>query len=120
MIEVYDYNLDMRVQLKGKIKEVPKKLGYTDIVSIHGKRFSESVRVVIDLNIVIDYLDEDNYTALKDIFMYSHGTLEINDIVRGITYRGYSMTGDTFSLEDYEDFDKKKLYYKGTISLIRV
>ena len=120
MIEIYDYNLDIRVILKGKIKEIPKKLGYTDIVSIHGKRFSETVRAVIDLNIVIDYLDENNYIVLKDIFMYSHSALEITDTIRGVSYRGYSMAGDTFSLEDYEDFEKKQLYYKGTINLIRV
>lgn len=117
MIQIYDSTLGITLTFQGKIKEIAKKMNYNEVTSIYGRRFSESVRKVIDLETTIEFLDELSYKKLQDIFMFSNGELEIHNIDTGKMYRGYIIGGDSLSLDEFEDFDNKILYYKGGLLL---
>lgn len=119
MIQIYDSSLGISITFLGKIKEISRKMNYNEVISIYGRRFSESVRNVTDLEIAIDFVSEGGYKKLQDIFMLSTGELEIQNIDSGKTYRGYIIGGDTFSLDEFENFEDKSLYYKGGLNLLR-
>lgn len=119
MIEIYDESLGLSVVFQGKIKEIPKKRGYTEIESIRGQKFSEHLRGVINLSIEIIHMSLEDYEKLKQIFLSSNKTLTLDNLSKGNSYYGYYIIGDTLTLDEYEDFDNKTFYYKGELSLER-
>lgn len=119
MIRISDNNIGVSVVFEGDIKEISRKINYNEIISIRGKRYTESSRGVTDLESTIDFLSESDYKKLQDIFLLSNISLEIEDLDTGKIYMGYYITGDTLSLDRYEDFMEKIYYYKGGLSLYK-
>lgn len=117
MIIIYDNFLGINIKLEGSIQEIPKKMNYSEIITIRGSILSESSRSVINLNLTINFLNETGYKKLQDIFLYGNKKLLIEDLSTGKTYNNYFIQGDTLNLESLEDVDMKKFYYKGGINL---
>lgn len=120
MINIFDDTLGLSVTLEGKIKEIPKKINHNEIISIQGFRFTEMSRGVIDISLDIIYINETNYRTLQDLFLYSKGTLIIENLDRGQVYKNYYIQGDTINLDEYENLEEQEYYYKGNILLNKV
>lgn len=119
MINIYDEELGIAIDIEGVLKEVARKINNNEIISIRGSRFSEKSRSVIDLDLTIKYISEDKYKQLQDIFLYSNNKLYIENLDEGKAYKNYYIQGDTLSLDKYEDYENEKYYYKGGISLYK-
>ena len=119
IINIYDEELGVSINIEGSLKEVARKINSNEIVSIRGTRFSEKSRSVIDLDLTIKYINENNYRQLQDIFLYSINKLYIENLDEGTVYKNYYIQGDTFSLDKYEDYENEEYYYKGSISLYK-
>ncbi len=119
MIRVTDKNIGVSVNFEGSIKEIARKINHNEIISIRGRRFSESSRGVTDLETRIEFLSEDDYGRLQDIFLLSNEKLEIEDLDTGKIYIDYYISGDSLSLDRQEDFMEKIYYYKGGITLFK-
>lgn len=120
MISIYDNTLGISVILNGKLKEIPKKRGYNEIETIRGNKIKEYIKSVINLNLTIDYIDEENYEKLKQLFLFSTTNIKIVNDKNNKIYNNYMIIGDTLSLEEYENFIDSTLYYKGEIILERI
>ena len=119
MINIYDEELGISINLEGNLKEIARKINNNEIISIRGSRFSEKSRSVIDLDLNIKYISEEKYKQLQDIFLYSNSELYIENLDEGRIYKNYYIQGDTLSLDKYEDYENEKYYYKGGISLFK-
>lgn len=119
MIRILCEDIGTQVLCKGKIKGVLRKLHFNEIVSIKGGRFTESVRGVKDLEVTVDYMSEEDYEKLQDVFLFSNTKLEIEDIDTGKIYVSYYIGGDTLTLEQHEDYINRNYYYKGGFSLLK-
>lgn len=119
MIRISDSNIGVAITFEGNIKEIARKINYNEIVSIRGRRFSESSRGVTDLDAKIEFLSEDDYGKLQDIFLLSNKKLEIEDLDTGKIYMDYYISSNSLSLDRYEDFIEKIYYYKGGLTLFK-
>ena len=119
MIIVYDSMLGIEVELEGSVKETPKKINYSEITTIRGSVFSESSRGVINLSLTIDYITEEDYYRLTDIFLYGNNSLLIEDLDTGRTYKNYFIQGESLSLDRMVDYDSKTYYYKGGLNIFK-
>lgn len=119
MIRITDNRIGVQILFEGKIKEVSKKINFNELTSIRGGRFTESVRGVKDLEVTINYIAENDYNRLQDIFLLSNNSLEVENIDTGKIYVGYFIAGDTISLDEYEDYENKNYYYKGGLNLYK-
>lgn len=117
MIRITDKNIGITISFEGELREKATRINHNEIISIRGRRFSESARSVIDLEAKIEFLSDDDYNKLQDIFLLSNKALEVEDLDTGKIYVNYYIIGDSLSLDRYEDFIEKIYYYKGGITL---
>lgn len=119
MITLKDLTTGNELTLGGSIKPIPRKVGFNKVETIYGERKLESIRLLIDLELTIDYLHENDYFNITAMFGQGNG-LDIEDGDIGDFYTGYAIDGEYLDLEKKLDIKRKNYYYKGTISLIKV
>lgn len=106
-------------ELKGQIKTTATKRGYNSVQTIYGQEKQEYTRGVINISLTVDYISDDNYEKLLDIFLSGNET-SISDVVQGGEYVDYIISGETLNLVKNVDFEKRKYYYSGTIELHKI
>lgn len=113
MIIISDKLTGLSCQLEGKFKRTPTKRGYSEKMSNEGEMLGESIRAVIDLSLTIEKISQTDYDNLEKIFLTGNSRLDITDDSRAVEYNNYYIQGESFSLEEKEDYDTKTYYYTG-------
>lgn len=116
MIILTNNKFNYSVEFKGSIKPIPTRLGMNKVETIYNERVTETSRFVFDLQITMDYMDNDMFDNLSIMFGKAH-VITIEDSDTGDYYTGYEISGDTLDLEKKEDYKTKKFYYKGSLKL---
>ncbi|MGL4210808.1 MAG: hypothetical protein ACRCRT_04600 [Cetobacterium somerae] len=110
-------NID--VSFGGTIKINPRKIGFNKVETIYGENKVESIRLVIDLEVNIEYLDDSDYYKLMVLFG-GNCVIDIEDLDTGDYYTDYMIDGDVLSLERKEDIKQKRYYHKGSIRVMKL
>lgn len=106
-------------ELKGVITTTVTKRGYNSVETIYGQEKQEYTRGVINITLTVNYMSDDNYEKLFDIFL-SGNEISISDVTQGGEYIDYIISGETLNLVKNVDFEKRQYYYSGSIELHKI
>lgn len=119
MITLYNRDKGIYCSFEGFLQRIPTKIGNATYETALGRRKSEHIRNVIDINATIEYMSVSEYHKLEIMFLTANNSLEIEDLDNGILLTDYFITGDTLALTEKDDIEEHEKYYLGGLALGR-